>query len=129
MDTYSSLHDEEGKAIHFDAPQECEKAKEEWLPVTDDGIMPRFLDDYEITNNADDCVKVKDISEWLTKLDLGVSKAKLKEEIKKHCEINNLAHVLFTNQTKTIAGKKAKVWKKVKALKGDDDYLGVILGS
>ena len=58
-----------------------------------------------------------------------VSKAKLKEEIKKHCEINNLAHVLFTNQTKTIAGKKAKVWKKVKALKGDDDYLGVILGS
>jgi hypothetical protein len=39
-----------------------------------------------------------------TKLDLGVSKAKLKAEIKKHCEINNLEHVLFINQTKTIAG-------------------------
>jgi len=26
----------------------------------------------------------------------------------------DLEHVLFHNQTKTIAGKKAKVWKKVK---------------
>ena len=47
------------------APQVCQKAKNDWLPIEEEGIMPRFLEDYEITRGTDDFVTIKSVKKWL----------------------------------------------------------------
>ena len=131
MDTYASLYTN-GTAQELKAPVECENAKEDWLPIEDEGILPRFLEDYEITRDADDFVTISNVKEWLAKIDQGVSLSKLKQEILKYCEVKAIDKVITKNQTKTVKGKKCKVWKKLKCLQeenfnefeGQEPYFG-----
>ena len=103
------------------APQVCQKAKKDWLPIEEEGIMPRFLEDYEITRNTDDFVAIKTVKKWLADTKSGVSLSKLKAEIDKYCDVHRIDKILKDNQTKTIDGHKCKVWKKVKYLRREEN--------
>ena len=79
-----------------------------------------------------DFVTISNVKEWLIKIDQGVSLSKLKQEILKYCEVKAIDKVITKNQTKTVKGKKCKVWKKLKCLQeenfnefeGQEPYFG-----
>ena len=99
------------------APQVCEKAKKDWLPIEEEGIMPRFLEDYEITRSTDDFVTIASVKKWLDGTKSGVSLQKLKAEIAKHCDVNSIDKILTDN----IKKGNCKVWKKVKCVAAGGD--------
>ena len=71
--------------------------------------------------NTDDFVTIKSVKKWLADTKSGVSLAKLKHEVDKHCDVNSIDKILKDNQTKTIDGHKYKVWKKVKCLRREEN--------
>ena len=130
IDTYTSLYDVNGNMQELVAPQVCEKAKKDWLPIEEEGIMPRFLEDYEITRSTDDFVTIASVKKWLADTKSGVSLQKLKAEIAKHCDVNSIDKILTDN----IKKGNCKVWKKVKCLRreensNDDEYESPYFGS
>jgi hypothetical protein len=72
-------------------PREVEDAKKNWLNSEDGSAVAKFLVDFELTNNANDCTPNKVIKEWLDIKRVGVSINKLTSELKKHCMIQGAA--------------------------------------
>ena len=68
-------------------PAEVANAKAEWIEQ-DKSPITTFLKEFEITDNADDFVKSKDIDDWITEKNLGISMTKFGMELNKYTTIH-----------------------------------------
>ena len=73
------------------------------------------MNDYEITNDANNYVKSNDIKSWLEQKKFGISMEKFSKELKKYCSINHFENV--DNKYKKIGGKSIRVWCGVNIIK------------
>jgi hypothetical protein len=99
-------------------PAEVANAKAEWIEQ-DKSPITTFLKDYDITNNAEDFIKSKDIQEWIEAKSLGISITKFGMEMKKYAAINKLNNV--ETKKKKINGKTENCWFGISYNNDEDD--------
>jgi phage/plasmid-associated DNA primase len=95
-------------------PDEVLNSKEEWVGE-EANCIKSFLNDYEITNDANHYVKSNDIKSWLEQKKFGISMEKFSKELKKYCCINHFENI--DNKYKKIGGKSIRVWCGVNIIK------------
>jgi hypothetical protein len=95
-------------------PDEVLNSKEEWVGE-EANCIKSFLNDYEITNDANDYVKSNDIKFWLEQKKFGISMEKFSKELKKYCSINHFENV-FSRQKK-VCGKNIQVWNGINIIR------------
>ena len=89
------------------------QAKKDWFG-DEIGCLPVFLEEYEITDNANDYVISSEIQEWLEEKKIGITMKKFGMEIKRYILKNNLRNV--RSGLKSINGKSKQVWIGIKYL-------------
>lgn len=95
-------------------PDEVLNAKTEWVGE-EANCIKSFLNDYEITNDANHYVKSNDVKFWLERKKFGISMEKFSKELKKYCSINHFENV-FSKQKK-IGGKNFQIWSGVNIIR------------
>ena len=94
-------------------PVEVKQAKRDWIgDEVIGGFLTNFLNEYEITNDADDYVLSSSIEDWLKDGQYGISMKKFGMEIKKYLVLKKLDKV--ESIMKSIDGKKYRVWVGIK---------------
>ena len=89
----------------------------------DTDYMLRFLDVYEITNDVNDdwVVESKNIEDWNTRTNSGVSFKKIINEIKIHCKKNGYTNI--RNERTTIEKIKTTYWFGIRVKKNVADEI------
>ena len=98
----------------LDEPDEVVRAIEEWTEGEGNNFIPKFLEDYEITNNVKDYVVSKDMQIWNEIKNPGISFVAFSKELKKHCIIQHYDNVC--SKDKKINGKALKCWIGVRLI-------------
>ena len=101
-----------GKVLN--EPCEVVRAIEEWTEGEGNNFIPKFLVDYEITNNVKDYVVSKDMQTWNDRINPGISFVAFSKELKKHCIIQNYDNVY--NKAKKVNGKSLMCWFGVRPI-------------
>jgi phage/plasmid-associated DNA primase len=96
-------------------PDEVVRAIEEWTEGEGNNFIPKFLEDYEITNDVKDYVVSKDMQTWNEVKNPGISFVAFSKELKKHCIIQHYDKVF--NKAKKINGKSLMCWFGVRQIK------------
>ena len=89
------------------------QAKKDWFG-DEIGCLPVFLEEYEITDNANDYVISSEIQEWLEEKKIGITMKKFGMEIKRYILKNNLRNV--RSDVKRICGINKNIWIGIKYL-------------
>jgi len=99
---------ESGRVEH--EPAEVSQARREWTGDDGSGFnhMTVFLEDFEITNNPQHFVTSKDIEDWVTRKQFGISSVAFAKELKKYCKLQHFDRV--KNDGKKISGKNKQCW-------------------
>jgi hypothetical protein len=114
--SYLKFNDED-KRVETE-PFEVMMAKKEWMgDDKDSGIMSKFLEIYEITNDPKDFVKSKDIETWVS-IKKVASYRKLAMELKMYAVDNSFDKV--RNVDKKICKVVMKVWYGIKFINYSD---------
>ena len=115
------IKDENGVEVE---PTEVANAKQEW--TGDDGgkykFVDKFLEEYEITNNAADYTPSKTMEDWLNGVNLGISYILFTKELKAYCKIHNCNNV--ESKKKKVCGKTPQVWVGVKQISYNPEFDG-----
>jgi len=88
-------------------PDEVVRAIEEWTEGEGNNFIPKFLEEYEITNNVKDYVVSKDMQVCNEVKNPGISFVAFSKELKKHCIIQHYDKVC--NKAKNSKWKKFNV--------------------
>ena len=93
-------------------PEGVQKAKEEWID-TEDNAVDSFLEQFEITGDANDYVVASEVTLWIKeKLNNTLSSKKMMIEVKKYCKTKGIQ---VGTKTKKISGKVVRVWTGIKS--------------
>lgn len=93
-------------------PEGIKRANMNIIGYDGGSVINKFLNDYEITNNADDRIPSKEIEDWLKMNSSKVSMTKFGLEMKKYVTINKLNNV--ANKATKISGKSKVCWFGIK---------------
>ena len=115
------IKDENGVEVE---PTEVANAKQEW--TGDDGgkykFVDKFLEEYEITNNAADYTPSKTMEDWLNGVNLGISYILFTKELKAYCKIHNFNNV--ESKVKKVCGKNKQCWLGIKQIQYNPEFDG-----
>jgi hypothetical protein len=110
------------KDNNIEIPQILKNDKISWIGDEDEkGVINKFLEDYDITNDNKDFVQSSYIEQWINDNKLGVSYKKFCIELNRYCKLNNFTSV--DNIKKRVGLKTPKCWVGIKlsSLEDDDD--------
>jgi phage/plasmid-associated DNA primase len=117
FDSYLTFYKNGRKEYIPDAVKNC---KTEWVgEEAENTVIHKFIESFEITNDANHFTKSSDIEVWLKETKLNVSMTKFAIELKKYCSIKKYSNVESKN--KKIAGKVPKVWIGIRLIIDDDE--------
>lgn len=89
-------------------PEGIKRANMNIIGCDGGSVINKFLNDYEITNNADDYILSKEIEDWLKVNSSKVSMTKFGLEMKKYATINKFDNI--SNKAKKVSGKSKVCW-------------------
>ena len=101
-------------------PDAVKNCKTEWLGEdAGNNSINKFLESFEISNNAEDFIKSNEIDCFIKENKLNISVTKFTMELKKYCSIKKFTNV--ESKVKKVAGKSVRGWIGIKKLDNDDD--------
>jgi hypothetical protein len=105
-----------------EVPQILKNDKISWIGDEDEkGIINKFLEEYDITNDKKDFVQGSYIEQWINDSKLGVSYKKFCIELNRYSKLNNLTSVDYIKKRVGLKTPKCWIGIKLSSLEDDDD--------